>query len=102
MKYVYGARKLNETNADDRSEHDRASTLDFTRYDSYLFHAFLPSLSSFSTPPPPPVVTSRAKSPPFQRPTRTHIPPPSNTGRGEWRKWINRDSLTAADRANIV
>lgn len=50
MKYVYGARKLNETNADDRSEHDRASTLEFTRYDSYLFHAFSPSLSSFSTP----------------------------------------------------
>lgn len=50
MKYVYGARKLNETNADDRSEHDRASTLEFTRYDSYLFHAFPPFLSSFSTP----------------------------------------------------
>lgn len=50
MKYVYGARKLNETNADDRSEHDRASTLEFTRYDSYLFHAFPPSLSSFSSP----------------------------------------------------
>lgn len=45
MKYVYGARKLNETNAD-----DRASTLEFTRYDSYLFHAFPPSLSSFSAP----------------------------------------------------
>lgn len=99
MKYVYGARKLNETNADDRSEHDRASTLEFTRYDSYLFHAFPPSLSSFSTPSSS---VSRAKSPPFQRPTRTHTPPPSNTGRGEWRKWINRDSLTAADRANIV
>lgn len=102
MKYVYGARKLNETNADDRSEHDRASTLEFTRYDSYLFHAFPPLPFFFLHPLLLRVVTSRAKSPPFQRPTRTHTPPPSNTGRGEWRKWINRDSLTAADRANIV
>lgn len=53
MKYVYGARKLNETNADDRSEHDRASTLEFTRYDSYLFHAFPPPFL-LSPPPPPP------------------------------------------------
>lgn len=53
MKYVYGARKLNETNADDRSEHDHASTVEFTRCDSFpIYHRdstlFPPSLSSFS------------------------------------------------------
>ena len=53
MKYVYGARKLNETNADDRSEHDHASTVEFTRCDIFpIYHRdstlFPPSLSSFS------------------------------------------------------
>ena len=55
MKYVYGARKLNETNADDRSEHDHASTVEFTRCDSFpIYHRdstlFPPSLS-LSIPP---------------------------------------------------
>lgn len=101
MKYVYGARKLNETNADDRSEHDRASTLEFTRYDSYLFHAFPPPFL-LSPPPPPPCRYIARQVTTLPTADANPHPSPSNTGRGEWRKWINRDSLTAADRANIV
>lgn len=48
MKYVYGARKLNETNADDRSEHDHASTVEFTRCDSFpIYHRDSTLFSSF-------------------------------------------------------
>lgn len=77
MKYVYGARKLNETNADDRSEHDRASTLEFTRYDSYLFHAFPPLPFFFLHPSSSSVSLHRAPShhPSNGRREPTSLPP---------------------------
>lgn len=112
MKYVYGARKLNETNADDRSEHDHASTVEFTRCDSFpIYHRdstlFPPSLSSFS------FTSSSSSSLDVSREVATLplptidaiLPPPPlklecTSGEASCAgEWINRDSLTAA---NIV
>lgn len=74
----------------------RSSSLDTT----VIYSTLSPPPFLLSPPPPPPCryIARQVTT----LPTRTHTPPPSNTGRGEWRKWINRDSLTAADRANIV
>lgn len=76
----------------------RSSSLDTT----VIYSTLSPPPFLLSPPPPPPCRYIARQVTTLPTADANPHPPPSNTGRGEWRKWINRDSLTAADRANIV